>query len=569
MTAKNVMGKNILAWGSMLLCALLLGACAAQPPTAPTPNVTPSLTPVAAHTPTVQPPLPTPAAFVTPPIAAGPPTSWPTVARPTPVSFPESGPTLTPDPQLAESLDQLKMAIALRAETEARGISLKRVSGWPLGLTFRWLDGAHLMLNARLYELGPFAGGPVVINLENGQTWLPLTEGPYDPPLWSAGLQRLISSRGNQIFVYKPDGALEQELAGQAPLVLSPSGLRLLDKFVWRDLASGQAVSFESQVYPRRWELAWSSDETRLFGFCGDTDFLYADTQTGSYTCARAGLGLEDWESASPCLRWVLSDTRVMSQLGLYDQARQQSGVLALIDPANQSYIDVRLAAGIGADWTCSGRVAPNGELLWADCGRASDFRQASFVIDLSSFDVQTIPGNWRFCRWSPDSRFALASENETCDPCFSDWYDNVWGAVGNYALFSIDSGDVYPLTGGPVIGPKVDPSGQWVALLSEDGLTLTMMNVSTRAAAARELARPGVNLMWRPQGDGVVVVADDGSLWWSPQLAEGKVKQLTLPPPVADTGEPDILDIQWSPDGSRIAFVSGPDVYIVSVTGD
>jgi hypothetical protein len=54
-------------------------------------------------------------------------------------------------------------------------------------------------------------------------------------------------------------------------------------------------------------------------------------------------------------------------------------------------------------------------------------------------------------------------------------------------------------------------------------------------------------------------VLADDGRLWWLADAAADRVEQLT--PPL-----PEVRDVEWSPDGDKLAFVSGPDVYVVTV---
>jgi len=66
--------------------------------------------------------------------------------------------------------------------------------------------------------------------------------------------------------------------------------------------------------------------------------------------------------------------------------------------------------------------------------------------------------------------------------------------------------------------------------------------------------------IVWHPQNDNLAILAEDGSLWWIPDLAGEIVEPLT-------PSLPGIRDLHWSPDGEHLAFVSGPDVYVVSIS--
>lgn len=64
---------------------------------------------------------------------------------------------------------------------------------------------------------------------------------------------------------------------------------------------------------------------------------------------------------------------------------------------------------------------------------------------------------------------------------------------------------------------------------------------------------------VWSRQGDDLVVVAGEGSLWWAPEPGVGRVEQLTA-------SLPEARQVRWSPGGTRLAFVSGTDFYVVTV---
>jgi WD40 repeat protein len=63
--------------------------------------------------------------------------------------------------------------------------------------------------------------------------------------------------------------------------------------------------------------------------------------------------------------------------------------------------------------------------------------------------------------------------------------------------------------------------------------------------------------IIWNPNGDRMVLVTADGSLWQLDYPNLQNLEQLT--PPMLK-----VKDISWSPDGIYISFVSDKDIYIV-----
>jgi len=271
----------------VLAYAVLLGACVRQSP-ALFPTVMSPL-----HTSTSQPAKATPtSARLLSPIPTTHATPLPTTA-PTP----RLEPTLKPTINASMLPDQLRSAIRLHAEGSLNNHPLRRVTGWDYGMrstiycdgSYRWLDNAHLLL----YPVTGEEKGmgideytlPIVINLNNGNTWLPVADGStFSLPLWSDKLQQLISIQGRQILLLDPDGAVVQRYTGPAGAfapnsdsnsLLSPSGQRLLTGYVWRDLTTGRTVDFSGQHKLTMGDPTWSSDETRLFVCC----FGFADTK--------------------------------------------------------------------------------------------------------------------------------------------------------------------------------------------------------------------------------------------------------------------------------------------------
>ncbi len=474
---------------------------------------------------------------------------------------------------MAEVSTQMKEAIVLNTEKGVQRQPLWRITGWPNGIPFyRWMDNTHLLIFATLSEeYGPPLVLPMVIDLSNGETWLPATDNPtyIDSAyvFWSEGLQTLISKQGSVVFLYDANGGIVQRFDADARLQLSPSGQRLFDGFAWRDPKADQVADFGIQNEWGMWVKAWSFDETRLFGGWGK-EFAFADVRSGKYSSFRSNLSLVDGEGFNPEFRWVLDDTRIMVEAGFSDYLRDENGVIALIDPENQSYLDVRALTGLDPHVPCyESYIAPDGEHIWIGCSKDS-----SYIVDLRTFITQTIPGDYSdFCSWSPDSQFALLVHGGSSCTHFvvEDFIYYPELPLEKYALFPLAGGDLYPLTEEPVIGPTWNPKSDRLAYLTEDGYTLVVLDAATKQSVQIPLPYPITAMLWRPQGDKLLLVADDRSLWWTSDLAKGNVEQLTRP--LARVGGPDvyIFDVQWSPDCSRIAYVNEPDVYVVSVTGD
>jgi WD40 repeat protein len=71
------------------------------------------------------------------------------------------------------------------------------------------------------------------------------------------------------------------------------------------------------------------------------------------------------------------------------------------------------------------------------------------------------------------------------------------------------------------------------------------------------DLPAPFIQAAWSPGGEQLALVAADGSIWKFDYPALEKPGRIS--PPM-----PDVRDLTWPPDGARLAFVSGVDIYIL-----
>jgi WD40 repeat protein len=337
---------------------------------------------------------------------------------------------------------------------------------------------------------------------------------------------------------------------------LSPSGLRLLTGAIWRDLATGQVVDFGArhEFDPYDTPLpnpAWSSDETRLFSCC----FQYADVGTGEYvefSLTPVDLpGRDGPGPGSPGLSswWVLGDTRALTGIDLYDYSTVTLyPIIPVIDPLTRAYSDLGAITSLRTNPICPFidiSVAPDRAHVVIRCEQMQ-------VIDLRTLTAQPIITGHDFVSWSPDGQYALFTKGQGMR-----WHEPVRN--GEFALWPLIEGDAYLITDRVIRTPVWNPHGKWLAYFSDDGKTLITLEAATRASRVVLLPQPFVSAVWSLQGDMLAVIAEDGSVWAaSPAL--GQAQQLT--PPL-----PNVRDVRWSPSGNQLAFVSGADVYVVSVT--
>jgi len=516
----------------------------------------------------------------------------PITATPTATLIPSATPTLEPTstqayvpPTLIPTIDPtllpglLSNAFSIQTLEGVNGHNMQKVTGWDYGFGggvwtgscsgFYWLDTDHILLYPAIGEVqGPegfwanvnVVPQPAVINFESRYTWLPRVSQLTSPLScnrvnWSRELGIIIRPGSNSsaydysdraaIFTYTFDGQDINYYWGKL-LAVSPSGTKILvDDDTIIDLANNKIIELAWYMnYDQGTSnVFWSSDETRIYRCCHQ----YADITNGrSYSFdVTELLGTNGKPARSTMLpfskgQWVRNDTHFLVEWSWVDDGDIR--YLPMFDPAKKIIYDVREMAKIPSDSGCpETSVSPNGIYLWLECW------DGTYLINLETFSSQAYP-NYIVddIEWSGDGKFAWVKVFNT----------NLW------QILSVSSKEFTSLSVHAIPDTPLwwHPTDNALAYISEDGQKMELLNAQTMSN--QELALPATfhTLVWNPSGEHIALVAEDGSLWQVDYPKLEKLEQLT-------TSLPDVSDVNWSPDGNSIAFVSGSDIYIVETS--
>jgi hypothetical protein len=612
-----------------------------------------------------------------------------TITKPSTITFTPtltvalSAATLTPTltPNMAKLLIS---SMKLQSLEETNAHPLQRITGWANGWrgdcgSYNWMDDGHLLLYPVTGEYENFGtyqqSLPVVASLESGRIWLPVTSGPTDAcnrAIWSEQFGKLIALQEKETQQLDLEGNVIQRFpGGDATGILSPSGQRLVTGNILINLETNEVQTGVS--VPGDWfgAPAWSSDETRIFRCC----FGYANFKANKYTRFKLDIeqGAREVVGGGIPSQWI-NDSRVMVLYDFYGPSGFVWG--PLIDPESQSYVNVWVPGLSWGDarYSSDPSFSPNGQFMAVPC------RDEIYWIDLQTLVTHTVPGEFHFVNWSPDSQFFLLAHGYDPDT-----------TRGEYFLQPVKGEDFTSLSNDPIVAPAwkgtnlfflddqqrmlislepttntarrislpkaVMPKMFWcprnecITFVSQDSRALILVEMETYIPTLVSLTQPispiayrspqdqysvspevpylifpgsdkrswsvfnvrdrainfvpleqpiGGTVLWqsegllswltednntlltldittgeirqvsfrqsvmqliqKPQDKGLVALVADGSLWWVPDLESDRVEQLT-------PHLPDIRDARWSPSGNRLAFISGSDVYVVTVT--
>lgn len=529
--------------------------------------------------------VPSPTATLTAipsPIATATLAATPTQGYVPPTLIPTIDPTLVPD--------LLKNAFSVHTLEGINGHTMRKVTGWNYRFGggfwegacsgYYWLDTNHLLLYPATGQTRAFdqQGGmgvvpqPVVINIENGKFWLPPANESASPltcnrVYWSRELGILITTgeagaqfsgyMGPVVVTYTFDGEGLSHYWGEL-LDIAPGGTKILvadDTLI--DLRNDKIIDlawYMNYDMERSSEIYWSLDGNRLYRCC----YYFADISTGkSYSFDLSDLRRDDGSSGPSSIlpheygEWVRNDTYFLVEWSWLDDG--DIGYLPLFNPAENKYYDVYEMAGIAKDWhSYETTVSSDGSYVWS-AGWGDDIGEGGYLINLFTFEARFYPtAGYGDVDWSADGTFAwLQSSGSGND-------------ATRYHLLSVFETELKDLSADPSSMANFTWQDLWwhpvddvLAYLSDDGQKLQLLNVQTMSDQELSLLTSFQGFVWSPKGDRLALVAEDGSVWQVDYPTLGNLKQLT-------PALPNVYEVNWSPDGNSIAFISGSDIYIV-----
>lgn len=468
------------------------------------------------------------------------------------IPIPTLEPTLLPTIQPTLIPDLLSSSFLVQRLDGINDHSLQKVTGWDYGFRpsgycfgpYQWMDQSHLLLfplTGQEYGMGIMQLAlPVVINYENERVWIPSIDGllslsSCDQPIWSHSLNLLVSAQRGEAILYSAEGETLNRYPGYN-ISLSPSGTKLMVDNIWIDLVSGKQVDFSSQGIESL--STWSSDETQLYRCC----YAYGNVLTGkAYTFELGGLRYvgRDYGEGFTGIRdlWVMDDAYIVTYWDFQDDTEHD--IFPLIEPATQTYKKLQDVTDIPADASCRLRgVSPNRKLIWANC-----YQPNNYLIDLETFVADPYPGSLSLVSWSSDSEFAWLRDFQSDTP------PQIL-SIADKKLQSL------PVPSRPETATW-HPTNSTLAYLADSKQALIFLDAQTMSVQELGLPIAFRGLLWSPNGESILLTAEDGSLWQVDFPTLAHLDQLT-------PALPGVSDVNWSPDGTSIAFVSGPDIYIV-----
>ncbi len=442
---------------------------------------------------------------------------------------------------------------------------------------FQWLNNEYLLLfpvTGFDYWYANPAGvqttQPAVVNL-NGGAWAvasPPADG-CDLPVWSAALGRLIEAGDGEVRLRDLAGAVTAVYPGSYPLDLAPSGRRLLANMTWIDLDSGETYTFVPKSekgrirFPRP---AWAADERRFFSCC----FEYGDVTTGEHwrRSEIPGFFVGGMDAPRDYLGsasyWVADDSQLLIRPeAITFMGNNNRSVVPLIDPAAQTFEDVTKRLNLpDSVVNCVPNVAPDGRHFWLSCGQhlENDYLfhyPTSYLISLPSFDVITTTGAIDFRGWSANSGFVAYAQ-----------LDDEQAHTGTTWLMNMD-GRRWQIDDEAARHTHWNPTKPIAAFRFEEAQRVLFVHAVTQTRREIRFDAPIAGLVWQPDGMGAAVwdVACteqgrcNGRIYLLPNPLNPDSEPIPLTPPL-----PDVHTVRWSPDGTRLAFVSGTDLYTVEI---
>jgi hypothetical protein len=558
----------------LVICFVLVACEQSIVATSPIATSAATMTPIPSQTMITVTPFPSPTATAT--------------LEPTPTEHVR--PTLIPtiDPTLVPGL--LSKAFSVQTMEGVNGHKIQQITGWDYGLGggvfyggvwyalcpgYQWLDTNHILLYPEAGQQWTSYGDGstmvtsvvpqlVVMNLDHGKGWVleKATSEICNRVYWSQELKILITDEfedeNSIVSTYTYDGYRLSRYPGSLWDV-SPSGTKILiseDTLI--DLRTNKTIklswSLEDYYEPHLSGLYWTyPEETRVYRCC----YFYADLTIGvSHRFERSDFQDSNGNHLDPIGLWFHQGEWVRdNKYFLVHWLAVDDGPVRyqpLFDPATKLIYDLWELAGISPSMTWRyNEVSPDGNYVWI-----VGFEE-SYLVNLTTFESRHFPYNDPYTYtegdWSADSKFIwfethIYSGNESAE----------------FQILSIADGKLSPIPVTPLPAPnhRWHPTKASVVYPAADKDALIFLDASTMSYrelpfTLLKLPNTYVIIEWSPTGEKLALAKEDGSVWQVDYPSLENLEQLT-------PSLPDVRDLNWSPDGDAISFISDSDIYIV-----
>ena len=471
---------------------------------------------------------------------------------------------------------RMENGLPFTAVSAIEGYPLYQLSGFEYGFRhpyycefgpYRWLTNEQLMLfpivsNTTWFEepTGGSVTQPIIFNLADGTSWspnIPRTDVCH-LPAWSNARQQIIEASNGEVRLRDLSGNLIDRYPGTLPLFVAPSGQRLIAGNHWIDLEAGEVISLDGWQRVKFPRPAWGADETEIFECC----FSYANiTNDLPWTQAEftgmwiSGIGVGPGHIGSES-RWLADGTIMIQPSGIRFQTDgQNSSLIPLIDPINQSYVNILEQLQLpDSAIDCGTFIAPSNEHLWLTCAELigteyNPYFETSYLMTLPTLEATAVNGTLIFKGWSANSRY-LAYTNLTDPPA----------NLGSTWLMS-SLGEQRSVSEQPADFAKWHPTQPSVAFLYSSNQQFHFVQAETGQTRWLDFPHTISDLAWQPNGDGVAILTADGAIYWLADAFDSTSKLVQASSPL-----PNVQAMRWSPNGRKIAFISDSGLYIVKI---